>query len=151
MKFRRVLGVSVAAAVLSVPLVGTAQFVSPHVIATAGDVQTVLGHTLFVNHGLVGVGRIAAHTVDSFGETFGSVSALQITDWGRNADGSYHGTFQILPDRGYNSGAFYSDYAARIQHVTFNFIPHTGAMPIGGVGLAGKMAAQNQITFTSPI
>jgi hypothetical protein len=131
--------------------VGTAQFASPHVIATAGDVQSILGPTVFINHGLVGVGRIAANTIDPFGETFGSVSALQITDWGLNGDGSYHGTLQIIPDRGYNSGTFYADYAARMQHLSFSFAPYTGAAPIGGAGLAGKMAAQNQITFTSAI
>jgi hypothetical protein len=149
MKLRHILAAGVAAVVCSIPIAGVAQYVSPNVITTAGDVQTILGKTVFINHGLVGVGRLAADTMDTFGETFGSASALQITGWGRDADGSYHGTLQILPDRGYNSGNFYADYAARMQHVGFRFVPYEGAAPIGGVELAGKMAAQNQITFTS--
>lgn len=108
-----------------------------------------------MNHGLVGVGRISASAFDSFGETFGSVSGLQITNWRRGANGSYTGTFNILPDRGYNnnnnSGGFFSDYAARIQTVDFAFAPYAGTADIGGVDIVSKIAAQSQITIISPI
>ena len=73
-------------------------------------------------------GRISASALDSFGETFGSVSSLQITNW-TGSGGTYSGTFNILPDRGYNnnnSGGFFSDYAARIQQMAFSFTPSTG-------------------------
>lgn len=130
------------------------QYTTPHVINTAGDVSAVLGGTSFTNHGLVGVGRISGSALDLFGETFGSVSSLQITNWAAGTGGAYTGTFNILPDRGYNNnnaGGFFSDYAARIQTVNFAFTPYTAAANIGGVDIASRIAAQNQITFTSPI
>ncbi len=144
------------AALALAPTIGFAQqytATTPRVIATPGDVTSTLGGTTFVNHGLVGVGRISASTFDSFGETFGSVSGLQITNWKRSG-GSYSGTFNILPDRGYNNnnaGGFFSNYAARIQEVNFSFTPYTGDANIGGTDIASQIAAQSQITFTSPI
>lgn len=132
------------AALLALPAALHAQYTAPNIITTPGDVVSVLGKNLFINHGLVGVGRIPASSIDGFGESFGSVSGLQVTDWTKIGDNSYAGTFNILPDRGYNSGAFYSDYAARIQRVSFTFTAHTGG-PIGGSDLASKIAAQNQI------
>jgi hypothetical protein len=105
--------------------------------ATPGDVTTTLESSVVVNHGLVGVGRISASIPDSFGESFGSVSGLQITRWTNLGNGSYGGTFNILPDRGYNSGNFYADYAARIQQVSFVFTP-TRSTGIGGSTVAGK-------------
>ena len=130
------------------------QFTTPHTITTAGDVSSTLGGTTFVNHGLVGVGRISASAIDFFGETFGSVSGLQITNWRGSAGGAYSGTFHILPDRGYNNnnaGGFFSHYAARIQTVDFSFTPYTGNSNIGGSDIASRIAAQSQITFTSAI
>ncbi len=141
------------AAITAAPLAGFAQYTTPHTIATPGDVSATLGGTTFVNHGLVGVGRISASAFDSFGETFGSVSGLQITNWKRNG-ASYSGTFNILPDRGYNNnnaGGFFSDYAARIQQVQFSFTPYTGSSNIGGADIASRIAAQTQISFTSAI
>jgi hypothetical protein len=141
----------VAAAIMSLPAAGVAQFTSPNVIATPGDVTTILGSTVFVNHGLVGVGRIPASILDSFGETFGSVSALQITDWASNGNGSYAGTLNIVPDRGYNTTVggnnFFSDYAARIQRISFVFTPYTGAAPIGGLGVLGKIAHRTRLSL----
>src|SRR5262249_11246328 len=87
---------------------------SPHLDSVAGEVRHVLASTMFINHGLVGVGPISASALDTFGETFGSVSGMQITGFTTNADGSYAGTLNVLPDRGYNSGAFFADFAARI-------------------------------------
>src|SRR6476660_5996679 len=131
-----------------------AQYTTPHVSTDAGDVSASLGHTTFVNHGLVGVGRVSASALDSFGETFGSVSSLQITNWAGNPAGGYTGTFNVLPDRGYNNnnaGGFFSNYAARIQTVSFRFTPYTGATNICGADLSTKIAAQNQIAITSAI
>ncbi len=134
--------------------VAHAQFTTPHVISTPGDVSTILGGTSFTNHGMVGVGRISASAFDSFGETFGSASSLQVTNWARTGANNYAGTFNVLPDRGYNNnnaGGFFSNYAARIQTVNFSFTPYYGAANIGGVDLSTRIAAQNQISFTSPI
>ena len=128
-----------------------AQFTTPNVVTNPGGTQAVLGSTLFINHGLQGVGRISASTIDGFGETFGSVSGLQITNW-TGGGGSYTGTFNILPDRGYNTDAgFFSDYASRIQQVSFSFTPYTSTANIGGTDIASKLAAQSQIAFTSAI
>ena len=80
----------------------------------------------YINLGLQGVGRIPASKLDAFGDTFGSVSGLQISNWKLGANG-YTGSFLVLPDRGYNSGAVYSDYRARVQQVDFSFSPYTGA------------------------
>jgi hypothetical protein len=141
----------VALAIAPVAVLAQQQFTTPHVITTPGDVTATLGPSAFVNHGLVGVGRLSASGLDVFGETFGSVSSLQITGWTRNSDGTYSGVMNILPDRGYNSGGFYSDYAARINQVGFTFAPYTGASGIGGSTDAEKIAAQHQISFTTPV
>lgn len=77
----------------------------------------------FLNLGLQGVGRVSANAMDAFGETFGSVSGLQISGWKLNSDGSYSGKFFTLPDRGFNSGTSYSDYKTRIQELDFTFTP----------------------------
>ncbi len=84
---RRLFAVGVAV-VLGSPWVARAQFTTPHLINTPGDVTNVLGPTTFINHGLVGVGHISASAQDSFGESFGSCSSMQITGWTTNADGS---------------------------------------------------------------
>jgi hypothetical protein len=134
-----------AIALVAMPMVTLAQFTAPHTTTTDGDVAGTLGATVFVNHGLVGVGRISASQLDGFGESFGSASGMQVTNWARNPDGSYRGTMNILPDRGYNSGAFFADYHARIQSVNFVFNPYYGAANIGGATIAEKIVAQNQI------
>ena len=99
-----------------------------------------LNGTTFVNLGLQGVGRVPASTIDSAtGETLGSVSDMQISKWRKNGDGSYSGTFNFLPDRGYNSGAIYSNYAARLNNFDFTFTPYTSSAITG---------LQNQIAMT---
>src|SRR5262245_1616576 len=116
MRTRVLIVACVCAGLCAIPVAMRAQeYKSPNIITVPGDVVTVLGSNLFINHGLVGVGRMPASLVDQAGESFGSVSGLQITDWVKTGDNAYAGTFNILPDRGYNSGFFYSDYAARIQ------------------------------------
>jgi hypothetical protein len=89
-----------------------------------------LGGTTFVNLGLQGVGRIAASAKDpATGESFGSISDMQVGSFVRNANGSYGGTFYFLPDRGYNAGTIFSNYAARINTVDFAFAPYTASAP----------------------
>jgi len=99
-----------------------------------------LGGTTFVNLGLQGVGRIAASAKDPVtGESFGSISDMQVGSFVRNTNGSYGGTFYFLPDRGYNSGQIFSNYAARINTVDFTFAPYTAS---------ATTSLQNQIAMT---
>jgi len=104
----------------------------------AGGV-TVNGST-FVNLGLQGVGRIPANTIDSAtGESLGSISDMQVTGFTNNNNGTWSGTFNFLPDRGYNAGAIFSNYAARINAFSFTFTPYTSSTPT---------TAQNQVAMT---
>jgi len=89
-----------------------------------------VGGTQFVNLGLQGVGRFPASAKDPVtGESIGSISDMQITGWHKNGDGSYSGTMNTLPDRGYNSGAIFSNYAARINEYAITFTPYTASTP----------------------
>jgi len=99
-----------------------------------------VGGTQFVNLGLQGVGRVPANSVDlATGETLGSISDMQITNFVNNGNGSWTGTFNFLPDRGYNSGAIFSNYAARLNVFNFTFTPYTSS---------ATTTAQNQIAMT---
>lgn len=118
---------------------------SGNVINTSGGIATKLGGTTFINLGLQGVGRVGANSRDVFGDTLGSVSGMAITNWTKTSPTGYSGIFNTLPDRGYNSGSIYSDYAARIETFGFTFTPYTGSANIGGTTIAEKVAAQNQI------
>lgn len=91
----------------------------------------VLGGQLFVNHGLVGVGRMPAAQRDRFGETFGSFSAFafQPGSWRREADGSYRGLLFTQPDRGYN-GAGTTNYIPRFNKVEVTFRPAPGGAAV---------------------
>lgn len=108
--------------------------------SVSGPVTSTLGGLSFTNLGLVGVGRIDAGLTDAWGESLGSVSGLQVSGWTNNGGGSYSGSFNFTPDRGYNAGTTFSNYAARIQQVDFTFTPYTGAATSG--------VAQNQFTLT---
>ena len=90
--------------------------------ASAADRVTIDGH-VFVNHGLVGVGRIPADLRDGFGETFGSGSAFAADPktWIRTAEG-YHGDFFLLPDRGYNVAGT-TDFRARLYKLSIALNP----------------------------
>ncbi|MBI1685704.1 esterase-like activity of phytase family protein [Caulobacter hibisci] len=70
------------------------------------DTATPTGVTLngasFVNHGLVGAGRLTATARDFLGDSLGSFSGMAVTAWSRAADGSYTGKLLTLPDRGPN-------------------------------------------------
>jgi hypothetical protein len=99
-----------------------------------------LGGTTFVNKGLQGVGRFAGNAIDpATGETLGSISDMQISNFTNLGNGSWSGTFHFLPDRGYNAGSIFSNYAARINTFDFTFTPYTGAAPT---------LAQNQIAMS---
>ncbi len=117
-----------------------------------------LGTTRFINLGLQGVGRVPASAKDTAagatgptantGESLGSISDMQVTSFTNNGDGTFSGTLQTLPDRGYNTTItppppaapinIFSNYAARINTYDFTFTPYTGAGP----------APQNQIAMT---
>jgi hypothetical protein len=109
----------------------SAAYLTPNTSTPTG---ASLGGIRVVNEGLVGAGRISGENTDSFGETQGAASGLFITDWAFGA-GQFTGTFHVLPDRGYNTGTFYSNYAARLHRIAFTFTPYYGAGPV----------AQNQI------
>ena len=99
-----------------------------------------VGGMTFRNLGLQGVGRVAASTLDAAtGESLGSISDMQITNFTNNNNGTFSGTFHFLPDRGFNSGATFSNYAARINVFDFTFTPHTSV---------ATNLAQNQIAMS---
>ena len=88
-----------------------------------------LGGTTFRNLGLQGVGRIAASAKDpTTGESLGSISDMQIANFVNKGNGTWSGTFYFLPDRGFNSGTTFSNYAARINTVDFTFTPYTASV-----------------------
>ncbi|MFN9373389.1 MAG: esterase-like activity of phytase family protein [Planctomycetaceae bacterium] len=99
-----------------------------------------LGGTNFRVLGLQGVGRIAANSIDpATGESLGSISDMQIANFQNLGGGTWSGRFEFLPDRGYNSGTIYSNYAARVNSFDFTFTPFTGNT---------QTALQNQIQTT---
>lgn len=76
---------------------------------------TSLRGTSFVNHGLVGVGRIPASQRDLLGETFGSLSGLaaEWRSWRRQADGTLAGIIYAQPDRGYTRDGVTTAFRSR--------------------------------------
>lgn len=107
-----------------------AAFPAVALFASLASAQSVAfqGST-FTNQGLVGVGRIAADTKDSFNETFGSFSAFYLdpASWARNGSG-YTGTLYTQPDRGYNVNAT-SNYTPRFNQIGFTFTPAPSGAP----------------------
>ena len=131
---------SLAGAVSAAPFYGTPQ--------TAFDPGGTLGGTTIVNNGLVGVGRIGGSILDSFGETMGGSSGLFINNWSYNSgSGEYAGTFNILPDRGYNAGTTFSNYAARLHNAPFTFTPYTGANPVAQTQISTSYGATTKFTY----
>ncbi len=95
------------------------------------SIGATLGGARVVNFGLVGVGRLSGDALDSFGETLGAASGLFITDWAHDAvAGNFTGTFNVLPDRGFNADGIFSNYAARVHEVDFTFTPYYGTSPV---------------------
>jgi len=143
---RLVLSTIGIAALAAFPTLAAAQYTSTNrdvLLPNTGAWSTsgvTLGGTTFVNLGLQGVGRVAASSIDlATGETLGSISDMQITSFAKISDSTWSGTFNFLPDRGYNSGSIFSNYAARINTFDFTFTPYTGTTAI---------TAQNQIAMT---
>jgi hypothetical protein len=108
--------------------------------AAAQQSVTFQGST-FVNHGLVGVGRIPSDARDELGDTLGglgSAMAMEPKSWKQNEDGSYGGTLVMVPDRGWNNqGKATVDYRGRAQFFDITFRPSTG----------DSTTAQNQLTM----
>ena len=110
-----------------------------HWSEVAGDTSVTLNGETFVNHGLVGVGRLGAATRDFKNDTLGSFSgmALDLASWRRLADGTYTGALLTLPDRGPNSvGPFVgtTDYANRVHRHRLVFTPADGLLKIRPMG-----------------
>ncbi len=105
-----------------------------------------LGGIRVVNEGLVGVGRIDGDSLDEFGETQGAASGLFITDWRLDA-GQLKGTFNVLPDRGFNSDGIFSNYAARLHRVTFDFTPYYGAGPVAQGQIDPTYVSSTKFTY----
>jgi hypothetical protein len=119
-------------------------YLTPNLRDTTG---AALGGLRVENLGMVGVGRISGTTVDQFGETLGGSSGLDITGWSYDSTaGKFSGTLNMLPDRGFNSGSTFSNYAARIHQLAFTFTPYYGAAATA----QGQVATvyQSSVKFT---
>lgn len=108
---------------------GTTGYTTPHIDAARAAESVRFEGQTFVNHGLVGAGRLSAQTVDFMGDTLGSFSSLGIapSSWRRVGD-HYEAILWTLPDRGRNdpdTGLFY-DYAARLHRFRLRFTPYAG-------------------------
>lgn len=125
-------------------LLATAALTCIQAGTASAQTTATLNGTVFTNQGLQGVGRLSADLRDKFGETFGSMSALQIDlgSWRRTASGGYSGTFFALPDRGYNVVGT-TNYMDRYNIIDFNFNPYTGT-----ANLPAGAAQQNQLQLT---
>ncbi|MFC2248298.1 esterase-like activity of phytase family protein [Labrys portucalensis] len=105
----------------------------PFVSSAPGEEKIDFAGGSFVNHGLVGVGRLSADLKDEKGDTLGSFSSMAIDpkSWSKTATG-YKGQLRSLPDRGYNNpdkGLFF-DYQGRVLAFDFAFTPYSGpALP----------------------
>lgn len=121
---RITLGVMLANQALAAPTTYT----TPNVITTPGASSTTFYGQTFVNHGLQGVARLPASTLDFNGDTFGAFSGLDVLPgaWRKTATG-YAGTMYGLPDRGPNGvgSVTFSDYAGRVNSFAMNFVPYT--------------------------
>jgi 2',3'-cyclic-nucleotide 2'-phosphodiesterase (5'-nucleotidase family) len=115
---------------------------------TADVDRGVIDRLTITNHGMVGAGRLSGDSYDSFGETMGAASGLSITDWSYNsATGQFNGTFNVLPDRGYNSGTTFSNYAARVHQTPFTFTPYYGAGPVAQTQIVPTYASTTKFTY----
>jgi hypothetical protein len=93
----------------------------------------------FTNKGLIGMARVPSNAVDKYGDTisFGSGMAVLPGSWHKRGDGSFIGTFLMLPDRGWNTQGTI-DYAGRLYRYQAILNPYYGAGPTG----------QNQVALT---
>ncbi len=119
---------------------------------TAAVGRGAIDQLTITNHGMVGAGRITGEALDSFGETMGAASGLSITGWSYNSGtGQFNGTFNVLPDRGYNSGAIFSNYAARVHQVPFTFVPYYGAGPVAQTQIVPTYNSTTKFTYLDGI
>jgi hypothetical protein len=104
------------------------------------DTSVTFQGSTFVNKGLVGVARVPSNSVDKFGDTvsLGSSMAVLPGSWKKKNNGTYTGTFLMLPDRGWNTGGTV-DYPGRLHRYQVTFTPYYGTDPAG---------SQNQLTMT---
>jgi len=131
-------GAGLLAGLLWLPaLAGAAQsYTSAHLDEGARPHTVTVDGQRYVDHGLVGAGRLSAQTVDFLGDTLGSFSSLAIdhASWKRVGD-HYEGVLWTLPDRGRNdpdAGLFY-DYAARVHRYRLRFTPAADGQGTGTV------------------
>lgn len=84
---------------------------SPHTHATrtssasSSAVSVSLDGVTYVNKGLVAFGLIPSDAIDSLGDTlggFGSAIAFKLGTWKPLGNGSYTGSLETHPDRGFN-------------------------------------------------
>jgi hypothetical protein len=90
-----------------------------------GQQTAILNDQAYINHGLVGVGRVPASTLDMFGETFGSYSGFSFdkTTWSRDSSGTYSGVLYTQPDRGYSTSGTTTNYVPRFHKLSVSFTP----------------------------
>jgi uncharacterized protein YhjY with autotransporter beta-barrel domain len=121
-------------------------FTTPNVVTTPGASSVTLKGQTFVNHGLQGVARLPASTVDFNGDTFGAFSGLDVKpgSWRKTPTG-YTGVLYSLPDRGPNGvgSVTFSDYAARVSSFSMLFNPYTSA-----TALPVSADSQHQLQLT---
>jgi uncharacterized protein YjiK len=121
----------------------SATYLTPNTSTPAG---ASLGGVRVVNEGMVGAGRVSGEALDSFGESLGAASGLAITDWAWTGS-EFTGKFQVLPDRGFNSGAIYSNYGARLHRIDFTFTPYYGAGPVAQNQIVPSYASTEKFTY----
>jgi uncharacterized protein YjiK len=121
----------------------SATYLSPN---SSDPVGASLGGVRVVNEGLVGVGRTSGNSLDSFGETQGAASGLFITDWAWDGN-QFTGTFNVLPDRGYNAGSIFSNYAARLHEVDFTFTPYYGTTAVAQGQISPTYVSSTKFTY----
>jgi hypothetical protein len=115
---------------------------------TAAVGRGAIDQLTITNHGMVGAGRLSGEALDSFGETQGAASGLSITGWSYNSGtGQFSGTFNVLPDRGYNSGSIFSNYAARIHAVPFTFMPYYGTSAVAQTQIVPTYSSTTKFTY----
>lgn len=126
-------------------------FPNPNVTTGFGSVTLNFGGQAFVNQGLVASGAVSALALDGLGHTLGSLSdlALDLTNWRRSGSTYFGGILIALPDRGFNSGAVYSDYTGRLQRYSISLTPTngTGAAPADSLSL-GFQSTQRLVDNT---
>jgi hypothetical protein len=122
------------------------QVTTPNVTNVPGSAQVTVDGQVFVNQGLVGMGRTPAGTRDFNNDALGAFSGMDIrlSTWRKTATGYTGGLFG-LPDRGPNGigNVSFSDYAGRLNAYSMVFTPYTGS-----TNLPAAASSQNQLALT---